>query len=118
MGSLYIAGGITKHAEITGDWDEFDKLELQLSKLAKEFNVYVQRCNVDYEPHFVISSSPLYSECFYEGTSFEYDMSICEDETFDDRANQFIEALEYREDFYLFHKLSWSAVSNRYYVHT
>lgn len=119
MGSLYIGGAVTQHAEFKDyeHWRDFDKLSKELNKLGKKYHVHIDRYSVnDGEPHFVIASRNMGFSCIYSGDAFELDLSIPADPTFAQRAKQFVEAMEKEEKFELFHDLKWSNVAPRYYV--
>ena len=119
MGSLYIGGAVTQHAEFTEyeHWRDFDKLSKDLNELGKQYNVHIDRLSVnDGVPHFIIASHNMNFNCVYDGDAFEFDLAISADPTFETRAKQFIEAMEKEEKFSLFHTLEWSKVAPRYYV--
>lgn len=119
MGSLYIGGAVTQHAEFTDyeHWRDFDKLSKELNELGKQYNVYIDRYSVNESgPYFVIASRDMNFNCIYEGDAFEFNLAIPADPTFETRAKQFIEAMHKEEKFSLFHNLDWSKVAPRYYV--
>jgi hypothetical protein len=117
--SVWICKGITKHANIGEDWEEFDSLEKDMLTLAKDHGVHITRCSdEDGDSFFVISNVRLTSEPFYEGCIFEGDMGVPTDESFEGKAHHFIEALNSDSQFSIFHNLNWSDVARRYYAHS
>lgn len=119
MGSLYIGGGQVVHAEFKqeDDWEIFDNKQRELIKLAKSFDVNVDRYSLDEDGYsFVISNEPIHHECFYAGAAFNIDMTVETSKTFQERAQKFISALEAKPEFDTFHGLQWSKPEVLYFV--
>lgn len=120
MGSLYIGGAQCIHAQFMDedDWQEFDSQKQDMSKLAEKFNVHISRYSLDDDgPYsYVVMNKKVKHECFYEGAAFEVDMRVETSDTFEDRAHDFIKALNQSEEFKIFHSLSWSKPKVLYFV--
>jgi hypothetical protein len=117
--SVWICKGITKQANIADNWKEYDSLERAMEKNAKNHGIHISRVtDEDGDSFFVISNIRLESEPFYEGCIFEGDMGVPADESFDGKADLFIEELNSNEQFALFHNLNWSDAARRYYSHS
>lgn len=121
MGSLYIGGGQCKYAQLHDydDWREFDNLRSEIQALGNQFGVFVNRYDMEELSdgiNFVISHQKIQHECFFSGGAFEYNMHIEVSNTFNERAEQFIKALEADEKFKAFHGLSWSAPKVIYFA--
>jgi hypothetical protein len=117
--SVWICKGITKQTNIGDDWEEFDNLEKDMSKIARDHGVHITRCSdEDGSSFFVISNIRLTSEPFYEGCIFEGDMGVPPDDSFEGKADRFIEELNNNAQFSIFHNLNWSDAARRYYAHS
>lgn len=117
--SVWICKGITKQANIGEIWKEYDSLEREMEKMAKIHGVHLSRVtDEDGDSFFVISNIRLSSEPFYDGCIFEGDMGVPADESFETKADLFIEALNTTSEFSLFHNLNWSDAARRYYAHS
>lgn len=118
MGSLYIGGAQCKFADMDDQWEEFDKQKKDLSLLSANFQVFVNRYDLDDDEgcQFVVSHQEPNHECFYAGAAFEYDMSVEVSDTFESRANEFIKALNNAPEFSKFHNLEWSRSKVLYFV--
>jgi hypothetical protein len=113
MGSLYIGGGQCKYAQLVNedDLEIFDDVCGKLQTLADEFNVHIDRYHMEDLSdgyNFVISNKEIEHQCFFSGGAFTYDMNVEVSDTFEERAQSFIKAMEEREEFSAFHDLDWS----------
>jgi hypothetical protein len=119
MGSLYIGGAqcIFASFKCRDDVEVYDNVESQMSDLAKKFNVSISRYSlVNDEYSFVIMNKRVNHECFYAGSAFEYDMSVDVSDTFENRAKDFVFALQKEKDFKIFHDLDWHGPKVLYFV--
>lgn len=120
MGSLYIGGAqcIFANFKDEDDVELYDNLRLKLSELAEKFNVKISRYSMDdYGGYsFVVMHKKANHECFYAGAAFDYDMSVEVSDTFEQRAKDFVVALEKEKDFEAFHDLDWHGPQVLYFV--
>lgn len=119
MGSLYIGGAQSIFADFKNedDWEIYDELESEMNELAKKFNVEISRYALDEGDYsFVIMNKKANHECFYAGAAFDYDMSVEVSDTFEQRAKDFVIALESEKDFDAFHGLNWNGPKVLYFV--
>ena len=87
-----------------------------MKKLAEKFNVFISRYSLDEGDYsYIVMNKKANHECFYSGAAFPYDMKIETSVTFDERANDFITALNQNKEFSQFHELQWSETECLYF---
>lgn len=121
--SLYIRQTLNRYAPLNVDgaekegWEIFDALETPLSKMAAKFDLFIDRESVDEcQSVMVIHASRPNSHCFYSGECFEYDMSVQDDPSFEERSNAFIQLMMADEDFKELRGLEFNEPGERYFV--
>lgn len=120
MGCLYIGGAQCVFAEFLKEDDVgiFDSKMDPLCALAEKFNIHIARKQMkDQGPYcFVLMNESPNTECFYDGATFEVDMSVNASDTFHARALACIDALNTARRLARFHNLQWSGPKILYFV--